>query len=310
MSSGIDPKRPAPPGGRGAWIHRKKALQALFQGHGSWPRKRLGQNFILDPNLLDFIAAAAEPGGADSVLEVGVGTGQLTGRLAERAGRVLGVEVDRLLFQKAQDALSGFEHVQLLLTDVLASKNRLHPDVIEAVRGMIPGPSGRLLHVSNLAYRIATPLLINLLESGLPFGKMVVTVQMEMAEKIVAGGPGDVGYGPVSLVVAFFAKARILRKVPRDVFWPMPKIQSAIVEIMPNPVEPEDGDLYPSYKALVRGLFTLRRKTLRRALETLGVPGRGEAVLTRAGIDPQIRPGMLTREDFLRLAPAFPAEGI
>jgi 16S rRNA (adenine1518-N6/adenine1519-N6)-dimethyltransferase len=266
--------------------------------------RKLGQNFILDPSLLDFIVRCARPMKEDTVLEVGVGTGQLTSRLAERAGRVVGVEVDSHLHAVASEALKGKSNVTLLRVDVLASKNRLNPEVVEAVRSATSGEAGRLLHVSNLAYRIATPLIINLLESDLPFEAMVTTVQMELAEKITAKRPGDRGYGPVSLLVGSRGRARIVRPIPRDVFWPKPRIRSAVVGIDVDRDNLPDPETYGRFRALVKGVFTLRRKTLHRALESLGFveKGKGREILAEAGIAPEERVERLDREHIEALA--------
>jgi 16S rRNA (adenine1518-N6/adenine1519-N6)-dimethyltransferase len=283
----------------------KAHLQALFRSKGAHPKRRLGQNFILDPNLLDFIVRTAGPGPGDTVLEVGTGTGQLTTRLAARSGRVVSIEVDAILHAEASRTLAEYANVVLLKGDALATKSRIDPVLQSALAADLPAPeSGRLMLVSNLAYSIATPLILNLLETDLPFATMVVTVQKELAEKLSARRPGDPGYGPVSVLTAFHASAQIVRTVPPRVFWPAPAVDSAIVKILPENPGPEREALYPRFRERVRGLFTLRRKMLHRSLEALGFAekGEGRAMLESAGIEPEARPDALTPEDFLRLA--------
>ncbi|MHC4780524.1 MAG: ribosomal RNA small subunit methyltransferase A, partial [Planctomycetota bacterium] len=247
-------KDSADSGGPPLWSHKKGYLVDLFSRRSIHPLRKLGQNFILDPNLLDFIVKTAAISEKDTVLEVGVGTGQLTSRMIAKARSVVGIEVDRNLHEVASEAMGRAPNLRLIRADALASKNRLNPEVIDAVKDTLPAEGGRLLLVSNLAYRIATPLILNLLESDLPVSSMTVTIQMEVAERISAKIPGDHGYGPVSVLVGSFGDARIVRPVPRDVFWPKPKIQSAIVRIdLEGRTRPASGD-YDRFKTLVKGL--------------------------------------------------------
>jgi 16S rRNA (adenine1518-N6/adenine1519-N6)-dimethyltransferase len=292
-----------------SWVHRKRFLEGLFRARRARPRRDLGQNFILDPSLLEFIVASAEIGKDDAVLEVGTGTGQMTSRMAAQARAVVGVEIDRPLFDTASKALAGHTNVRLLLADALAGKSRLAPEVVSAAREAAAG-GGSLLHVSNLAYRIATPLILTLLESDLPFRRMVVTVPLELAEKLAAARPGDRGYGGVSVLTSFHARGAILRKVAPDVFWPKPNVISAILRLDVLPVPERPPADYPRLRALVRGVFTQRRKTLARSLESLGFCGKGEAapLLAKLELAPKARPEELTPGDFVRLAAALPEE--
>ncbi len=291
----------------GAWAHRKRFLEDLFRKRGLRPQRRLGQNFLLDSNLLDFIVRSAAPGPKDTVLEVGVGTGQMTGRLASRAGKVVGVEKDRLLFEIATEALASADNVQLIHADVLASKNRIRPDVEMTFLAARPEPPGRLIMASNLAYSIATPLILNLLASTIPVRSMVATVQRELGEKLGAQKPGDPGYGPVSLLTRYHANARILRILPPGVFWPRPKVDSAIVRIEAR--EPGDRPFVPFdlFRKVVKGVFTQRRKTIHKSLVSLGFAGKGggEPLAWAAGLDPSARPEALSFDDFLGLAHAI-----
>lgn len=282
----------------------KAFLQDLFRKRGLRPKRRLGQNFLVDPNLLDYIVRASDAGNADVVLEVGVGTGQLTARLAAKARRVVGVEVDDLLFETAREALAAADNVTWIRADALAGKHRLAPEVEDAVREALPGVGGRLLLVANLAYSIATPLILTLLESALPFLSMTVTVQRELAEKLAASGPGEPGYGPVSILVRRRAEARILRDVPPQVFWPEPRVGSAIVRLDVRPRFPGSETADARFKRLVRSVFTLRRKTLHKGLETLGFarPGEGRGLLEAVGADPEARAEQLAPETFEKLA--------
>jgi 16S rRNA (adenine1518-N6/adenine1519-N6)-dimethyltransferase len=287
--------------------HGKKHLQRLFQSRKRRPSRSLGQNFLLDPNLIDFIVRSAEIGPEDAVLEIGAGTGQMTSRMAALASQVVAVEVDRMLFETASAALAGFPNVRLIHADALAGKSRIDPGVVEAAREAAAG-GGSLLHVSNLAYRIATPVVLSLLESGLPIRRMVVTVPLELAQKLSARAPGEPGYGSVSVLTAFHGAACILREVPPEVFWPRPQIVSGIVRLDVLPPENRPPADYARFRGLVRGLFTQRRKTAARSLESLEFCGKGEAgpVLRDLGIDPKARPEELSPDAFARLAAALP----
>src|SRR5260370_13163025 len=162
-------------------------LRNLMESRGIHPKHQRGQEFLVDLNLLDVILRAAELTGDDLVLEVGSGTGSLTSRLAERAGRVLSVDIDPSFFALASEAVADRSNVTLLCADILKNKNVLNPDVL-AKLSELQKESGctRLKLVANLPYAVATPVIANLLLSEFPVERMLVTVQWEIAERLLA----------------------------------------------------------------------------------------------------------------------------
>jgi 16S rRNA (adenine1518-N6/adenine1519-N6)-dimethyltransferase len=241
-------------------------LRQLFEQNKLHPKNKLGQNFLIDLNLVDFLVRSAGLTRADLVLEVGTGTGSLTGKLAELAGSVLTVEIDYAFHELAKDALAKLDNVRALHTDVLKNKNHLNPDVLTNLEELkqIYRPQ-KLKLVANLPYAVATPVLSNLLLLGIPLERMVATVQWEIAEKMIAK-PSTKDYGALAVMMQSLADIEILRKLPTSVFWPRPQVESAIVCIVPNI---EKRQLIPDVQRLrnfLRDLYAHRRKNLRGAL--------------------------------------------
>jgi 16S rRNA (adenine1518-N6/adenine1519-N6)-dimethyltransferase len=285
-------------------------LRTLMEARGIQPKKKLGQNFLIDLNLLGVIERAAELGREDLVLEVGSGTGSLTNRLAELAGFVLSVEIDPEFFALAQEAVAGRPNVTLLCTDILKNKNRLNPDVLAKLAELqkVSGCS-RLKLVANLPYVVAAPVISNFLLSEFSLERMVVMVQWEIAERLLAP-PGTEHYGALSVLVQSLADVETIRsRVPPTVFWPRPQVASAIVRIRPSAAKRAHvGDVL-RFRSFLRDLYTHRRKNLRGALSGLPSGRRTKAEvdqkLAELGLDPRARAEALNFEQHLRLCAAF-----
>jgi len=233
---------------------------------GLRPSTGLGQHFLIDGNLLHLMVEAAGVGEGDLVLEVGAGTGSLTQLLARRAGHVVAVELDARLLDMAQRALARCDNVTVWQGDVLANKHTLAPELVRLVEEHLKGYADRRLKVvSDLPYKVATPVVVNLWESGLPVELMLVTVQRELAERLVAR-PGTKAYGALTVKVAVWAEAEVLRILPPTVFWPRPAVDSAFVRLCRRSEPLLSAAAYPGFAALVDGLFRHRRKTVKRAL--------------------------------------------
>jgi 16S rRNA (adenine1518-N6/adenine1519-N6)-dimethyltransferase len=287
-------------------------LKDLFQQVGFRIDARRGQNFLVDLNLLDLLARAAEIRPADVVLEVGTGTGALTERLAAAAARVVTAEIDPRLAQLARDRLIDHDAVTLVEGDVLAGKHRFAPAVLEALDAALANaPGGRLLLVANLPYCVATPVISNLLALSRPFDAAVVTVQREMAERMTAAA-GESSYNALSVWVGAQCRGEIIRVLPPSVFWPRPKVESAIVRL---DLEPERraaiGDL-PRFHAFVRDVFCHRRKLLRGVLLRMAGGKGSEAARERVerafagvGLGPDARAEEIDPDRFVRLEQAF-----
>ena len=268
-------------------------IRDVLGRHGLRPRQALGQNFVADANTVRRIARLAEVGPDSSVVEIGAGLGALTLALAETGGSVTAVEVDSRLVPVLRDATQGTA-VRIVEADALTLDwAALLGDVLAGATR----PDATL--VANLPYNVAVPVLARVLDEAPAVTAMVVMVQREVGERLVAV-PGTKAYGAVSVKVAYYATARIVGRVPASVFVPRPKVESVLVRIERRRVPAIDPGEVPAAHlfALVRAGFAHRRKMLRGALSGL-VPAEAFA---SAGIDPAARAESLTVEAWGRLA--------
>jgi len=244
----------------------RSALMGLFEQHGFHPRTDLGQNFLIDLNILEYIVKQAHIGPDDVVLEIGSGTGGMTTFLAQSAAAVVSVEVDTKMYQLVQPKIEAFENVTLLHCDALKNKNTLSPQVLKAVEEQLSAsPGSRLKLVSNLPFNIATPIVSNLVATDLPWDRMVVTIQYELGQRM-AGKPGRSHYGALSVWLQSQCDVKLLKRLPPSVFWPRPKVNSAIVRLFPNRHMRNKIHNRPFFHDFIRRLFHLRRKLARGVL--------------------------------------------
>ncbi len=284
-----------------------KEIRQILAQAGLKPRKHLGQNFLIDKNLLAKVLELADLTGRETVLEVGPGTGTLTEELLGLAGRVVAVEIDHQLADALARRLGEAENFQLVCGDVLASKHAISPEVLAA----IDGPA---VMVANLPYNIATPLvaqcLIETRRGVCRFDRLTFTVQKEVAERFAA----DAGsaYGPVSVLAALMGRRQLGPVLPASAFWPRPKIDSQIVRI--------DYDEQAAARIadidvlcdLLRLAFSQRRKqigSLIRRRDAVGLAGPDvlKAAMERANIDPTDRPERVNPQQFADFANAIKA---
>ena len=274
----------------------KNTIEILQKYHFNF-QKRYGQNFLIDGNVLERIAAAAEITGEDCVLEIGPGIGTMTQYLAEAAREVTAVEIDKNLIPVLEDTLSDYRNVTVINEDILkVDIRRLAEEKNE----------GKPLKVvANLPYYITTPIIMKLFESQVPLKSVTIMVQKEVADRMQAG-PGTKDYGALSLAVQYYASPRVTAHVPPNCFIPRPNVGSAVIKLTryetpPVPVEDEKKMF-----ALIRASFQQRRKTLVNGLSNapeLGVTRQQAAhALEKLGISPSIRGEMLTLEQFARLS--------
>ncbi|MCK6439125.1 MAG: 16S rRNA (adenine(1518)-N(6)/adenine(1519)-N(6))-dimethyltransferase RsmA [Planctomycetes bacterium] len=277
----------------------RKELLPMLEAAGLKPRRGWGQSFLLDANMLDAIAREAEIGPDDLVLEIGTGPATLTEFLLERAGFVVSVEIDRGMAAFVKDALGNTDNLLLINADVMPEKNQLNLEIVGKVNELLMKNKRPLKVVANLPYSIASPLLIALLESELPIETMTLLFQLEVAERLTAK-PGDDAYGLLTVLCALHADTKILRRVPNTCFWPKPKIESALVQVVPYGKRVEH---YEATKHVASAVMRYRRKTLLNAAQYgLGLSKTGTlAWLQRADIDPTRHPGDLNIEEYLRL---------
>ena len=280
-------------------LGRAENTIALLKRHEEFRfQKKFGQNFLIDSHVLDRIADAAQISEADAVLEIGPGIGTLTQRLAERAGKVLAVEIDRGLIPILAESLAEYDNVEVIQGDILEQNLN---DLSERLGGK------RIKVVANLPYYITTPILMKLLESGLPIENITVMVQKEVAERMIAA-PGSKIYGALSVAVQYHTEPRIVREVAPRSFIPAPEVASAVIACKKRekpPVETLDERMF---FRVARASFGQRRKTLANAL--LGTGASKDAVrraLDAAAIDEKRRGETLSLAEFARLADAFSA---
>ncbi len=252
------------------------------------PKKSLGQNFLHDPNALEKIVTLADLMPDDTVLEVGPGTGALTEVLAKRARHVISVEVDERLKPLLEDRLGIYDNVYLVFADILET------DVLKLV-----GPKPFVV-VANLPYYITSAILRHLLENYRRPSKLVLTVQQEVAERLVAKPP-DMSLLTVS--VQFFGKAKIAMKLNPAVFWPRPDVDSAVVVIETYDKPVVDVPSTEAFFKVVRAGFSQKRKQLKNSLGSGLHMSHEEAagLLVRAGIDPRRRAETMTLEEWAAL---------
>ena len=259
-------------------------------------QKKFGQNFLIDPHVLEKIVEAAELTPEDCVVEIGPGLGAMTQYLAKRAGRVAAVEIDRALIPILQETLADCENVEIINEDILK---------VDLARLAEEKNGGRPIKVvANLPYYITTPIVMSLLEKRVPLYSMTIMVQKEVAERMQAG-PGGKEYGALSLAVQYFADARIVANVPPNCFIPRPGVGSAVVCLKryeKPPVSVPDEDLLFS---VIRASFNQRRKMLVNSLyNAAGLSFSKETVreaLLALGVPETVRGEALTLEQFARL---------
>jgi 16S rRNA (adenine1518-N6/adenine1519-N6)-dimethyltransferase len=241
----------------------KSFLIQRFREMGIEPATRHGQNFLIDLNLVDLLVNSADLGPQDVVLEVGTGTGSLTAMMAQQAGAVVTVEIDSHLFELASELLLDLPNVTPLRLDALRNKNHFDDQVMEAVGQQLAAVPGRRLKlVANLPYNIATPVISNMLLAPHVPHSMVVTIQKELADRMVAV-PSTKDYSALSVWIQSQCKVEMVRVLAPTVFWPIPKVTSAIIRVT---VDPELRGRIPDLKyfhQFVKAIFLHRRKFLR-----------------------------------------------
>lgn len=255
-------------------------------------QKKYGQNFLIDANILTKIVEAAQITKEDTVLEIGPGIGTMTQYLAEAAGKVIAVEIDRELIPILEETLSSYDNVTVLCADVLK---------VDLTKLVNENGGGPIKVVANLPYYITTPIIMALFESRVPLTSITVMVQSEVADRMQTG-PGTKDYGALSLAVQYYAKPEIVARVPASCFTPRPNVDSTVVRLMKfeePPVKAEDEDwLF----GIIRASFNQRRKTLVNGLANAGGLGIGreqvESVLEEMGLSRTARGETFTLERF------------
>ncbi len=280
-------------------------LSRTFEAAGIQPKTKYGQNFLVDLNILEILAKGASLERNDVILEIGTGMGSLTKRIAPYVGHVVTVEIDRDLQVLAARELEANPNVTMLTFDVLRNKNHLRDEVMETIREKLAlFPDSRFKLVANLPYNVATPIISNLLNvSPLP-ERMVVTIQKELAERIVAP-PSCKDYSALTIWMQSQCDCEILRHLPPSVFWPRPRVDSSIIRIRPNADKRARIEDLDYFHTTLRALFFHRRKFLRSQIATatqdsLSKPDIDQ-ILSGLGFAENLRSEQLTVEQIIQL---------
>jgi 16S rRNA (adenine1518-N6/adenine1519-N6)-dimethyltransferase len=247
-------------------MQTKQDIQKLLAGAGTKPNRRLGQNFLIDLNLMRFLLDTSHLTDQDVVLEVGTGTGSFTEGIAEQCGRVITVEYDDTLYAIAQKQLKPFDNVMAFNMDVLENKNMIHTEILEVLKQACSEFSGRLLLVANLPYNVGSSVMANLISGPVTADAMYVTVQKEVADRMAAV-PNHEEYGPLSILMAATGKVRFLRKLPASVFWPRPQVESAMVSYQRNPQKAAEIHDIKTFRQVIALFMSHRRKMLKACIK-------------------------------------------
>ncbi|MCY1581413.1 16S rRNA (adenine(1518)-N(6)/adenine(1519)-N(6))-dimethyltransferase RsmA [Staphylococcus pettenkoferi] len=272
--------------------------RALLEQHHFNFKKSLGQNFLVDVNIIRKIIDASEIDATTGVIEIGPGMGSLTEQLAKKAQNVLAFEIDQRLMPILDETLAPYPNVQVINEDILKA------DIAHYVQTYL-GHCERIMVVANLPYYITTPILLNLMQRSLPIDGYVVMMQKEVGERLNAQ-VGTKAYGSLSIVAQYYTETSKVLTVPKTVFMPPPNVDSIVVKLVQRPYPQIDIDDEDRFFKMTKGAFTQRRKTINNNYQSLFVDGKKHkkvitAWLEAANIDPKRRGETLTIEEFATL---------
>lgn len=273
-------------------------VKKILSKYGFKFSKSLGQNFLMDGNIVRKIADAGEITSEDYVIEIGPGIGTLTEELALRAKKVVAIEIDKTLLPILDETIGKYKNVEIVHGDVLKV------DMKQLINEKLNG--GPVKVVANLPYYVTTPIIGKLIEDNLNLDAIIVMVQKEVAERMESS-PGGKEYGSLSIFVNFYSEPKIIVKVPKTVFMPQPKIDSAVIKLDIKKELP-DVDKEKFFK-IVKASFSKRRKTLINSLSTYGFNIHKEVIrdtLKTLDIDENIRAESLSVEDFIKISKTLP----
>ncbi len=286
-------------------MQTKRQIQQLLTSEGLVPNKRLGQNFLIDLNLMKLLIDYANIDRDDIVLEVGCGTGSLTEGLAQKSAKIIAVEADPALAKIAKRLLETQNNVEIINADILENKNTINPSVTEAINSARKQYRGRFLLVANLPYNVASPVMLNLVKAALSVNAMYVTVQKEVAERMTAE-PGNKHYGTLSIFLSATGRVRIERVLKPTVFWPAPQVDSAMVSFAMKEEKIKRIKNIRLFSEIISLFMQHRRKMVKTC--TKFATGRltkitdFSEIFERAGINPNKRPDQLSPQNYIEIA--------
>lgn len=271
------------------------ATMELVKKHGFKFTKSLGQNFLIDDNIVDKIVAGAGIGPGDKIIEVGPGIGTLTREMASRAEALMAVEIDKNLIPILADTLGDYDNVKIVNEDIIKAD----------IKGLIDEnlSGGPVKLVANLPYYITTPIIMRFLEENINVTDIVVMVQKEVAERMNAQ-PGGKDFGALSVAVQYYCDTEIVAKVPRHLFVPQPNVDSIVIALRVRPERKYKVDDEDLYFKVVKAAFGQRRKTLLNSISSMGNLAKDQVkeALEEAGIDPKRRGETLSLDEFAILS--------
>lgn len=285
-------------------MQTKQDIERLLAGAGTTPNHRLGQNFLIDLNLMRLLIDEAHITPQDVVLEVGSGTGSMTEAIAERAGKLITVEYDNALARIVTAQLKPFANVTLFNMDVLENKNAIHKEILDAITHARNEFGGRFLLVANLPYGAASSVMANLITGPVVADAMVVTVQKEVAERMAAL-PNHDAYGTLSILMSATGAVHMFRKLPPSVFWPRPQVDSAMVSYVRDPQKIAQIHNMELFQDLITLFMGHRRKMLKACVKFasghLGEIHGWTEIFAEACVDPHRRPEELSANDYINI---------
>ncbi|MFC3419263.1 16S rRNA (adenine(1518)-N(6)/adenine(1519)-N(6))-dimethyltransferase RsmA [Salinicoccus hispanicus] len=270
----------------------------ILKDHGFTFKKSLGQNFLIDLNVIREVLDKANITDRTGIIEVGPGIGSLTEQLAKRARKVVAFEIDQRLVPVLQDTLCPYDNVEIVNADIL--KADVRTTIFESL-----SECDEVIVVANLPYYITTPILMHFLEQNLPIERYYVMMQKEVGERISAE-PNSKSYGSLSIAIDYYTEARVVQNVPKSVFMPPPNVDSIIVEMVRRKTPKVDIDDEALFFRLTRGAFGQRRKTILNNYSSIFEDGKEKKealhqMLEQAGIDPRRRGESLSIDDFAKI---------
>ena len=284
-------------------LYAPSTITDIKNRHDFQLSRSLGQNFLTDKNIIDKIVEAPEIGPRDLVIEIGPGIGVLTAEAAKRAAKVVAVEIDRKLIPILKETLAEFDNIEILNQDIL--KTDIH-EILEQNREYNGQKMEGVKIIGNLPYYITTPIIMKILEEGVPADSITIMMQKEVADRLKAP-PGSRTYGAISAAVAYYCRVDHVANVPKEVFIPQPKVDSAVLKLSLRKEKPLELTNEKLFFQCIKAGFGQRRKTLLNSLTGVGgyTKEQVESALSEAGIDSKRRAETLGIEEFGRIANAL-----
>lgn len=283
-------------------IATPKRTKEILEKYNFKFKKSLGQNFLIDANVIREVLNKADITSETGVIEVGPGIGSLTEQLAKVAKKVVAFEIDERLIPVLQDTLSPYDNVTVIHKDVLEA------DIEETIESYL-NDCEEIVVVANLPYYITTPILMNFLERTTSISRYYTMMQKEVGERLSAK-PGTKSYGSLSIAIDYYTEAKVIQNVPKTVFMPPPNVDSIIVELKTRQEKSVDVEDEKTFFKLTRGAFVQRRKTIVNNYQALFVDGKKKKaeiteMIEDASIDPRRRGESLSIEEYKRIYDAY-----